>query len=432
MSLGGVLNPNADLDGLRTALSACFDSPVSCMSREEISDRLDGFYEASTMLDALRAETVRAADAADVGALNDQRNVANHMAAKSNLDPAVVRADQRRADWLNDFPKLAAAYASGELTTAHLEELRRKDNPRVHQQMIADQTSFIRWMTSIAFRDLDEMFNRWLLGADPDGAEPKDHIENCGVSFTKLPGGKVQIKGILDPLSGSILRNAINREANKIRAEHKAADVHSTVRYRNLTALVRLVTAGFESPHRKATKPLLNITIDQRTYLETLDWLDDPTNNELPTLDVEASGNLSGRKCQLIDGTSIHPLYAIAASAKAVFRRIVYDAKGRALQASYDSRSFPPWITDLTLIATNGKSANPICDAPFHWLQTDHIEPDSHGGPTALANARPLSEADNGWRGNDTNRGTWPMPEMIAPTLPAIEVTWEEFFDQIS
>ena len=104
------------------------------------------------------------------------------------------------------------------------------------------------------------------------------------------------------------------------------------------------------------------------------------------------------------------------ASAKGVFRRIVYDAKSRELDASFDSRSFPQWITDLVLIATNGKSANPVCDAPFHWLQTDHFEPDSLGGETTLDNARPLSGADNGWRGNDTSRGRWPMPDNKQPS----------------
>ena len=430
MALGGVLKPNADIDDLRTALATCSQTPVSCLSREEISDRLDGLYRATTVLDALRAEAVRAGKAVGVGELNDQRNVANHMAERSNLDPADVRADQRRADWLIDFPTFADAYASGRLTTAHLEELRLKDNPRVHQQMIADQSKFVRWMTSVAFRDLDQMFERWLLGADPDGAEPKDQIQDCGLSVKVLPGGKVKVSGVLDPLTGSLVRNGINREAKKVRAEHKAADIRSTNGYRNAVALGRLITAGIENPVRKATRPLLNITIDQKTYEETLDWLDDPANNPLPTPDVEPSGNLSGRKCELIDGTPIHPIYAIAASAKAVFRRIIYDAKGRALQTSYDSRSFPGWITDLALIATNGKSANPVCDAPMHWLQTDHIEPDSLGGETTLANARPLSEADNGWRGNDTSRGRWPMPELVSTmVVPVNEVLPPELLD---
>ena len=67
------------------------------------------------------------------------------------------------------------------------------------------------------------------------------------------------------------------------------------------------------------------------------------------------------------------------------------------------------------------KSANPVCDAPFHWLQTDHIEPDSLGGQTSVANARPLSGADNGWRSNNTNRGKWPMPDIAPQAETSIE-----------
>ena len=74
-------------------------------------------------------------------------------------------------------------------------------------------------------------------------------------------------------------------------------------------------------------------------------------------------------------------------------------------------RSFSDGNCEVKFLDLTLSVANPVCDAPFHWLQIDHIEPDSLGGETALNNARPLSGADNGWRSNNTNRGKWPMPE---------------------
>ena len=410
MTLGGVVDANQDVARMSEAVDECFETPLSCLSAEELSDRLVAINNASARFDALRVETVAAAKAANVGTLNDQRNVANHVAERTNTNPADTRADQLIADWLTDFPELASAYRRGVMTTAHVNLLRRKDNPRVHSQLIDDQHKFVQWFRDIAFRDLDAVIERWLLGADPDGAEPKEHATECGLSLKPLPGGLLAVNGVLDPLMGHALKTAVHAKAKKIRARHKAAGISSTVRRRNLEALMLLVTTGYASEHDITLNPLVSIVTDQHTYEDTLDWLKDPHNNDLPVIDPDPSPGYAGRKSQLIDGTPIHPLYAIAASATAVFRRIVYDAKGRAIETSYDSRSFPPWIRDLVLIATNGKSANPVCDAPFHWLQTDHIKPDSHGGPTEVANARPLSEADNGWRGNDTTRGKWPMP----------------------
>ena len=64
-------------------------------------------------------------------------------------------------------------------------------------------------------------------------------------------------------------------------------------------------------------------------------------------------------------------------------------------------------MRDISLITTNGKCANPVCDSPFHWLHGDHITPYSHTQETSVKNTRPLCEGDNLWRGNDITRGIW-------------------------
>jgi len=363
MAIGGVLDANQDVTDLSSSVDACSETPLSCLSAQQLSDRLVLLNEARSKLGAHIADTVAAAKTADVGSLNDQRNVANHLAERTGNDPAVTRADQLVADWLADFPLFAEAYRNGLLTTAHVNLLRKKDNARVHSQMIGDQAHFINSFSTCHFRDLDRVIELWLLGADPDGAEPAEQAKETGLTVKVLPGGLVHVDGILDPIMGAAFRTAINARAEKLRVEHKDAGIASTQRRRQLEALMQLVTAGFEAQTSDGGKVLINITIDQDTYEETLDWLDDPDQNPLPDIDHAPTPGFAGRKCQLIDGTPIHPLYAVALSAKAVFRRIVYDAKGRAIDASFESRRFPPWIRDLVLIATNGKSANHMANA---------------------------------------------------------------------
>lgn len=404
MAIGGVLEPGADVAALDLAVDTCAETPVSCLSAQELSDRLVSLTATKAKLDAVFMETIRAADAANVGALNDQRNTANHVAARTQSDPSEIRAASLIANWLADFDELAGAHRNGHITTAHLNKLRLADNPRVHQQMVIDQAKLLGFLTTCHFRDLDQVIARWLLGADPDGAEPTEHQPYTGLTITPQPGGLSKVTGLLDPVQTAALTDAIAAESKKLRAAEQEAGTTSSIRKRTLNALLNLVGRGDARPDGSFARPRVNIVMSQRVYESTLAWLDDPTVNPFPELDH----NHIDKKCQLLDGTAIHPLYAIAATATATFRRIVYSARGRPIEASFDSRQIPDWMRDISLIASNGKCANPVCDSPFHWLHGDHIAPYSHTQDTSVANTRDLCEMDNGWRGNDVTRGVWP------------------------
>lgn len=407
MGIGGVVQPGADVTALEAAVDACFETPLSCLGAQELSDRLVALVAITAKVDALRMEAVRAAEVVEVGRLTDQRNTANHVAARTLADPGSVRFDERIINWLADLPVLADAFRAGRITTGHVEKLRLKDNHRVHQQLINNQLFFVLTFTTCQFRDLDNLIDEWLLGADPDGAEPNDREQRFGLTFTPLPGGCVKVSGIVDPLQGAALRDDVNGEANKLRAAEKETGAMSTVRRRTLDALMNLVGRGAARADGTFARPRVNIVMSQLVYEDTIAWLADPADNEFPDIDRTDID----KKCQLIDGTPIHPLYALAATVTGTFRRIVYSARGRPIGASFDSRRIPDWMRDISLITTNGKCANPVCDSPFHWLHGDHITPYSHTQDTSVENTRPLCEGDNLWRGNDITRGLWPVDD---------------------
>ncbi len=402
MSCGRVA-ANTDLDGLAASLKAAFDVPLSELSDEELSERLERFPALTAQLDALRVRTVAAADARNVGRLSDQRNIANHVASVSNADPATIRFDNRIADWLIEMPIIADAFAAGNITIEHVELLRKVDNPRVHVQMIDAQELFVSWLTTVVFRDLKTLFDEWLLGADPDGAEPTEHHPETGMTVKTVAGGMVNVTITMDPLQGAAFKGDLASECARLREHERETGQRQTVRKRQLHALLNLTGRGAARPNGTHARPRVHIVMSQRVYEETLAWLEDPANNDLPVIDRTDVDS----KCQLIDGTPIHPLYGLTASATAKFRRTVYSARGRPIHDSYDTRSIPDWIKDIGLITSNGKCSNPVCDAPFAWLHGDHITPYSHTQDTSVANSRPLCEPDNQWRGNDTSRGHW-------------------------
>ena len=407
MALGGVAAPNSDLDVLDAALDDCHAVPLSCLSPQEISDRLARLQSLTAKLASLRVDAVAAGRACDVSLLSDQRNVANHVATISNADPAEVRFDQRLADWLSDMPIMSDALRSGRIAVAHVELLRLADNVRVHAQMIESQELFVSWFETVAFRDLKVLLNEWLLGADPDGAAPDEQCPQAGMKIQTLFGGMVKVEILMDPIQGAAFKGDLDPECKRLRAEEQEAGVSSTVRKRRLRALLNLTGRGSARPDGTHARPRVHIVMSQRVYEKTLAWLEDPARNELPKIDRTDIDS----KCQLIDGTPIHPAYGVAASLIAKFRRTVYSARGRPIHDSYDTRKIPDWMREVALVTSNGKCANPVCDAPFAWLHGDHITPWSHTQDTSVANTRPVCEPDNGWRGNDTTRGVWGQPE---------------------
>lgn len=404
MGNGALSQANADLEALAGAIKSAGATAVACLSDDELSERVVVLNQLTAQLAAVRIEAVDQAEHVDLGRLTDQRNTANHIASLTNADPAPVRADALVGRWLRDFPVLGDALFDGRIGVAHLELLRKADNERVHQQMLDGQHKFVQWFATVAFRDLAHLIDRWLLGADPDGAAPDEHAEKTGISLKPLPGGLVKISGTLDPLQGAALRAAVNFEEQKIRRQQNASGATSTVRQRTLEALLNLVGRGIARPDGSMPIPRINIVMSQKVYEETAAWLEDQTE---PFPEIDPFGKDPDAKSQLIDGTPIHPLYGFAAAVTGALRRIVYSAKGRPVNVSKKTRQIPNWMAEAQLIATNGKCSNPICDAPFHWLHADHIVPYSHTQDTSLPNSRPFCEPENLWRGNDIDRGRW-------------------------
>ena len=404
MELGGSLDANADVLALEESVDSCFATHLTYLTRDEVSDRNVILARVTAKIDALRIDAVDQGEHVDVGGLSDNRNVANHLATVTNADPAPVRADALLGRWLRSFPELADAHAAGSISTAHLTLLRLADNVRVHNQMVEDQEKFVSWFKDVAFRDLPHVIDRWLLGADPDGQAPDVKDQETGLSIKPLPGGGARISGVLDPIQAAALRDDIEAEAQTIRRQHQEDGIASTVRHRTLHALMNLVGRGAARPDGTFARPRINIVMSQEVFEQTAKWLEDPIN-EFPELDP--LGRDPDRKCQLIDGTPVHPLYGYAASVTATMRRQVFDARSRPIDVSSNARSIPDWMKETQLIVSNGKCSNPVCDAPFAWLHADHVIPHSHTQNTSLKNTRPLCEPENLWRSNDTSRGVW-------------------------
>jgi hypothetical protein len=288
------------------------------------------------------------------------------------------------------------------LTNAHVDYLRKNLDTTydTHRLLKHDQQIFVDAARDCSFQDFIEVCAYWLVHVDPDGKEPKDQIERSALRIGVGRGGRGEIKATCDAITRQKLDTAVEHETAKLRKQDNAAGIERTDSQRRMAALTALVERGAQREDGTYPVPLANIVMSQAVYdwgLGVLNGTIDPAD----TVPVNAF-DIDGR-CELIDGTPIHPFLAIMAMGnhgldchgQPNLRRYVLDAKSRVLDMSVNARSAPEWQRTGTLIETRGRCSTHGCEAPHHWLVSDHVQPVAHSGKTEFHNIQPLCRPDN-------------------------------------
>ena len=91
----------------------------------------------------------------------------------------------------------------------------------------------------------------------------------------------------------------------------------------------------------------------------------------------------------------------------AKLRRYILEADSRVLDVSVNARSFPEWMKTAVHVQSRGRCETHGCEAPHHWLQTDHIDPVDNGGETRWDNAQNQCEPDNQAKAASTGHTPW-------------------------
>lgn len=374
----------------------------------EIADAVEDLIRVRNRFDALITQFMDQAETSGAPRSAGVRTVGQLVAAVANADPATVRPVATRGRWLRDFDGFADAFADGVVTSAHLEFMRRRlDGPRTHMTLRADQAFFVDAARDCSFADFKKVADYWLITVDPDGDEPADQQDRNSLSVRIGRGGRVLIRGELDALSGQAFRTAVDRVAQQLRnADSETGTVRSESQ-RRAAALNTLVTRGSERADGTHPAPLINIVMSETVAEHLLSQAAQAPEHPSTPAPVRWD-DIDGR-CELIDGTPIHPRHALGLFGVATFRRHILDAAGRVIDASSNARAFPAWMRNALHIAARGGCQTPGCDAPHHWIQADHIQPHSRNGPTTLTNGQNLCAADNQAK-TDSSHHREPVP----------------------
>ncbi len=404
MEFGLAHDPDTLVKAAETALDDLLDLPVSMLSTTSLDDLACWAETAlAARVGTLRARLVHEADQAGVGPIQSgSRTIDQHVAARAGVDPSAVRGDLRIGRFLAAHPVFNSAYAKGWLSRAHIELMRRAVRPRFADQLVAAQDMFVEFARTVDWMDFGQLFAYWLNTVDPDGDQPRDQHATRFLNVNRRGDGTVTGKFSLDPVSGAAFIGVVEREQTRLLDEEAAAadagePIERTQAQRAADSLCRIVSRGAERSDTVSPKPQVIVTIGQELFEDMIRAATNPDDRT----DLVSTFDDPNRRCELLDGTPVHPHLAMQVAGVAEFRRLVLQPDGGIHDYGESTRTLPEPARTMVIAAARGRCRSPGCDAPLSWLQIDHIIPWSTSRDTSIINSDPLCGPDNRAKGND-------------------------------
>ena len=386
----------APIDLVRLGLKGLAGEYAGPLSRDLLSERTVELQDLRQQFDGIIAINMSEADRAGVAAMGGARTMAQYLASRTNISPEAARADLRVGRFASTFERIEEALLDGRMSRQHAEVVRKLENIRVTYALLRDQHLFVQWAQDFDWAEFKRLCKYWLDVNDQDGAEPEDHDPLNTVTFrTDSATGRVKGNFDLDPVAGATLIEQLGQEENALFHEDHEHGYPRKVSQRRAQAFANLIQRGAGRGESSA-KPLIHVVMSLKVLQNAIAQMaKDPEEQDFTSM-LDAN-DIDGR-CELIDGTPIHPKYALVLMMQARVRRQVLGAKNVTLDASYETRLFPDWMKYIRLLETRGQCTVPGCDAPHTWLQADHRQPSSKVGQTTLSNLDPMCAADNKWK----------------------------------
>lgn len=386
---------------LHTALDEAAEHPVSALDGPESLDWICDLHQVRARLDAIicRATNETGSKPLTTGETG-QRSVANHVAARTRGNPRHPQADGRLGNWLIDYPVIGEAFAAGQISADHVRAIRARDNKRTRPHLPHSQHNLVEAAKTCAWPEFLTALRYWENAADPSGEEPAEQVASRQCSYRKRSDGTVTGNFTLDPIAGHAFITALEHYAQTLFRRDAEAKNQRTAAQRRADALVHLVSRGSKA-NGGTPVPLIHLIVGAAIINAGLNQLDDPGPNpgsgprSTPSPPVVPDHDDPERRSELIDGTPIHPHFALAALATAHLRRLVMGAESEVLDLGRTVRTFPARLKQLLLIQSRGRCQHPGCNSPHAWLQADHLIPWSREGPTSLANGQTLCDPHN-------------------------------------
>ena len=346
------------------------DAHADGVSVEELHRMLSRF-------EAFVTEATSAFEASQEWAADGAKSAAAWLATRCRLPRRAAKNRVRLGRSLQHLPECARAWRDGVIGTDQVHAISRARRHRTEGAMARDEAMLVEQAAQMGFEDFYRALSYWKQLADPVGADDTEVARREARNVFLEPGidGMWLGQMMLDPISGSIVANELNRLEHEL-FEADCADARErlgrtphldelarTSGQRRADALVEMATRSRTAPAdgiRPA--PLFSILVGYET--------------------------VHGRICELENGTVVAPSAVDPWMDSAYFERAIFGL-GARVDVSVRARLFTGG-TRRALELRDRICTHPFCYEPAENCQGDHIDPYSDGGETTQENGRLL------------------------------------------
>lgn len=365
------------LEAVRSAWDAAHAEGVDELEPSEVEARLHELRALQATAAAYEAKLCARYDADREWARHGALSPAAYVAKTRRLPVEACRRPFRHARHLRELPAIVAALEAGRIEEPHAQRIIRADNPRVHDDLVADQVEIVRWAMSLAWPLFVRRLQDWLDEHDPDGPEPEDRRRT--VNCSKTIDDWWALNGLLDPVSGTIVDRELSR-LERLLFENDWQDAKARLGHDpTVDDLART------APQRRADAIVL--------MAERSATLPEDGRRGRPLFTVLTGHDAFGRVCELTNGIQLRPSQLVAYLDRAITETIVFDGPFHAIEAS-SQRTFTGRLRRAVMAMHRG-CTHELCVATIDDCQVDHHQPASKGGPTSQENGRPKCPKHN-------------------------------------
>jgi hypothetical protein len=353
---------------------------------------IEELHRLLSRLESFVTEATSAFEAGEEWAADGAKTASAWIATRCRLPRAVAKRRVRLGRELRHLPGCADAWRAGAIGTDAARAIASARRHRTEAAMARDESMLVAQAAQMGFEDFSRALSYWKQLADPDGADAAEEDRKASrhvfleSSFTGMWLGQMT----LDPISGSIVANELNRlehdlfeadcaEAND-RLGHTARldELARTSAQRRADALVEMATRSARAPAEGIRPaPLFSVFVGYET--------------------------LHGRICELENGTVLAPSALTPWLDSAYFERAIFSL-GNRVDVSVRARLFSGG-TRRAIELRDRICTHPFCYEPAERCQGDHIETWAQGGQTTQENGRLLCGFHNRLRNQDERRG---------------------------
>ncbi len=292
-----------------------------------------------------------------------------HLRMSGNEAASYVRAGRR----LGQLPELAAAFAEGAVSAAHVQVVTAAVTPaRVARaaEVGVELATTDRVLTEAARvlgpEDTGKAVRRWVAGVDPDGLLDDAAGLPRRLRMAASTGGRVYLTGHLDPVGGETVHTALEAVMNG----HRPAGDRRSYAERQGDALVELcrqALAGGSLPTVRGERAQVRVSIDLLALCAERGFA------ELPF-----AGPITAETARRI-------------ACDAGVARILTGPDGLPMDAGREQRTASVGIR-RAIEARDVHCVFAGCTAPAAWCDVHHVVHWAFGGPTSCENGALLCE----------------------------------------